>query len=119
MMGDTNHGGRPKKPVKKEWRITIRLTEAERYILKGKAREAGTNLANYIRAAAIKGKVVALPQVKDHAFFRQAIGISTNLNQVARAVNKQGILPLYTKLKEIIGFFDEQMKQVQNDQQGN
>ncbi len=115
-MGDSKKGGRPRLPVKKERRVSIRLTDAEFYILMRRSREVGMSLAQFIRDAAIKGKIIARPQLKDHAFFREVIGISTNLNQVARAVNRQGILPLYTRLAEIITFFDVQIKRLRDDQ---
>lgn len=115
-MGDSKKGGRPRLPVKKERRVSIRLTDAEFYVLMRRSREAGMNLAQFIRDAAIKAKIIARPQLKDHTFFREVIGISTNLNQVAKAVNRQGILPLYTKLSEIITFFDGQIQRLRDDQ---
>lgn len=74
------------------------------------------NLAQFIRDAAIKANIIARPQLKDHTFFREVIGISTNLNQVARAVNRQELLPMFTRLKEIIDFFDAQIKRLRDDQ---
>ncbi|WP_423736535.1 plasmid mobilization protein [Chitinophaga caseinilytica] len=115
-MGDSKKGGRPRLPVKKERRVSIRLTDAEFYILMRRSREAGMNLAQFIRDAAIKANIIARPQLKDHTFFREVIGISTNLNQVARAVNRQELLPMFTRLKEIIDFFDGQIKRLRDDQ---
>jgi hypothetical protein len=51
--------GRPLKPVKKTNNLVVRMTEKERLLIAGKAREAGMKLSEWFRLAAKRARVVA------------------------------------------------------------
>jgi hypothetical protein len=58
-----NKGGAPKKRVKRELIIRIRMTATERFYIDSKAKAAGMRSSSWIRAAAKSAKVV--PRLTD------------------------------------------------------
>ncbi|HVI44816.1 MAG TPA: plasmid mobilization relaxosome protein MobC, partial [Chitinophaga sp.] len=85
-------GGRPVKAVRKEIRTGVRLTKAEYFIVKEKARIADLRYTVYIRQMALHGQVNARLNHEERAYIRQLINIGTNLNQIAKTAHKEGIL---------------------------
>ena len=53
-------GGRPTKGVteKKKYRITVKLTTEDYYTLKGKAKNAGISMSEFVRKVLKKGNVI-------------------------------------------------------------
>jgi len=64
-------GGRPSKKLKRELRVTVRFSRLEHYILQQKATKAGMNVSEFIRPAAIYGKVIARQTEEERHFTRQ------------------------------------------------
>ena len=69
-----------KSNEKKEYRITVRLSPEELNSIEAKAETAHMALSTYIRACALRHKVVVVEGVKECAFELKAIG--RNLNQL-------------------------------------
>ena len=69
-----------KSNEKKEYRITIRLSPEELKSIEAKAETAHMTLSTYIRACALRHKVVVVEGVKECASELKAIG--RNLNQL-------------------------------------
>ena len=84
-------GGRPSKKLKRELRVTVRFSRLEHYILQQKATKAGMNVSEFIRPAAIYGKVIARQTEEERYFTRQLVGMANNLNQMAKLANTEGI----------------------------
>ena len=83
--------GRPAKDIKKIVRACVRLTQHEYFIIKEKAANAGMKPSNYIRQTAINARVISrLTDVEVH-FVRQLIGMSGNINQVAKICHRDGL----------------------------
>ena len=83
--------GRPAKTFKKEIRACIRFTQYEYYIIKEKAVQAGVNASVYIRQTAIEAKIIARLTEEELHFVRQLVGMSSNMNQVAKICHREGL----------------------------
>jgi hypothetical protein len=84
-------GGRPTKSLKRELRITARFSRLEHYILQQKAGKAGINVSEFIRQAAITGKITARLTAEEQDAIRKVIGMANNVNQMAKAANTEGM----------------------------
>ena len=90
---------RPQKEtdMKREHRVTIRLTDTEFSIIENAATQAEMSISEYMRTQTIEGKVNARFEiVADVNQIKKLIGefgkIGSNLNQIARYFNQGGIL---------------------------
>ena len=90
---------RPQKEtdMKREHRITIRLTDTEFSIIENAATQAEMSISEYMRTQTMEGKVNARFEiVADVNQIKKLIGefgkIGSNLNQIARYFNQGGIL---------------------------
>ncbi len=90
-------GGRPKVRVRRETHVKVRLTATEHFLITGKAKDAGMRLSDWIRAAARAAKVVARLKPEDLQIMRMLTGLATNLNQLTKIANRDGILTIDTK----------------------
>ena len=97
--------GRPAKAIKKEIRACVRLTHHEYFIIKEKAARAGLNPSVYIRQSAIQSRAISRLTEEEVHFVRQLIGISNNMNQVAKVCHQDG-------LYEAMRYFEQYRKQV-------
>lgn len=90
---------RPQKEtdMKREHRVTIRLTDTEFSIIENAATQAEMSISEYMRTQTMEGKVNARFEiVADVAEIKKLIGefgkIGSNLNQIARYFNQGGII---------------------------
>ena len=90
---------RPQKEtdMKREHRVTIRLTDTEFSIIENAAAQAEMSISEYMRTQTMEGKVNARFEiVADVDQIKKLIGefgkIGSNLNQIARYFNQGGIL---------------------------
>lgn len=95
-------GGRPAKRLKRNRTVVIRMTETERLLVTGKAREAGLNLSAWFRSAAKKGVVVARLRPEEVATLRMLSGMANNLNQLARLAHLEGLLSVQGKCRQAL-----------------
>jgi predicted DNA binding CopG/RHH family protein len=85
-------GGRRKKEVKKDIRAAVRFTKTEYFIVKEKAAIAGISLSKYIRRVAINEQIRIRLTEEETKISRHLVGISHNLNQIAKACHDEGML---------------------------
>ena len=83
--------------MKREHRVTIRLTDTEFSIIENAAEQAEMSISEYIRTQTMQGQVNARFEiVADVAEIKKLIGefgkIGSNLNQIARYFNQGGII---------------------------
>ena len=90
---------RPQKEtdIKREHRVTIRLTDTEFSIIENAATQAEMSISEYMRTQTMEGKVNARFEiVADVDQIKKPIGefgkIGSNLNQIARYFNQGGVL---------------------------
>ena len=90
---------RPQKEtdMKREHRVTIRLTDTEFSIIENAATPAEMSISEYMRTQTMEGKVNARFEiVADVDQIKKLIGefgkIGSNLNQIARYFNQGGII---------------------------
>ena len=90
---------RPQKEMdmKREHRVTIRLTDIEFSIIENAAEQAEMSISEYMRTQTMEGNVTARFEiVADVDEIKKLIGefgkIGSNLNQIARHFNQGGII---------------------------
>src|SRR5437868_5875856 len=83
--------GRPTKDIKKVVRACVRLSQHEYFIIKEKAANAGMKPSGYMRQTAIYARVIPRLNQEEVHFVRQLIGMSGNLNQVAKVCHREGL----------------------------
>ena len=86
-----NKAGRPVKTIRKEVRACVRFTKYEYFIIKEKAAQAGVKASVYIRQTAIQSQIVSRLTDEQLQFVRQLIGMSANINQVAKVCHRDGL----------------------------
>lgn len=89
---------RPKKQstLRKEKRVTVRLTDVQYAIIAENAKRAGMKVAEYVRDQAVHRPIkISYPIVADlpelQKLTDQFAGIANNLNQIARHFNMGGL----------------------------
>jgi hypothetical protein len=90
--GKSNCKGRPTKPVKRESVTGVRFTKAEYFVIKQKASKSGLGITVYIREMALKGQVTQRMNEEERQFVRQLVGMSKNINQLAKKAHQEGLL---------------------------
>ncbi|TXK45372.1 MobC family plasmid mobilization relaxosome protein [Pontibacter qinzhouensis] len=95
-------GGRPAKSIKRSCTLVVRLTETERLLVRGKAREAGLSTSAWFRVAAKKATVVARLSPEEAAQLRMLSGLANNLNQLARLAHREGLLSVQGKCRQAL-----------------
>jgi hypothetical protein len=104
--------GRPKKAVTRHRTTGIRFTKAEHFVITEKAKKAGVKLTTYIREMAINGQVKNRLTDEERGFVRQLIGMSNNLNQVARTCHEEGALTALRYFERYRNEIDVLLKQL-------
>ena len=91
-MVQFNKGGRPRKLAgeKMNYKVTVKMSTVEYYTLKGKAKEAGVSLSEFVRNSVMKTLVVQRLTPEMHVELRKLTGMANNLNQIARKANALG-----------------------------
>ena len=102
-------GGRPTKGAaeKKKYRITVKLTTEDYYTLKGKAKNAGISMSEFVRKVLAKGCVIERLDIEQADFIRKLCGMANNLNQLAYRANTEGFHAIAPFHKIIISKIDE------------
>jgi hypothetical protein len=93
--------GRPKKAVKKEVRACVRFTQAEYAIVMQKAIQAGLKAAPYLRLAANQSPLRIRLSEEQMQILRKLVGMSNNVNQIAKICHQEGYLKAFAKFEEI------------------
>ena len=108
-------GGRPRKKVKRETQLMVRLTENERFLIEEKARDAGMKPSAWFRLAAKKAKVLARLKPDDLKHLRTLTGMANNLNQLTRLAHQEGLTFIRQSCKAILLEIDVILNQLGSD----
>jgi mobilization protein NikA len=84
--------GRPVIAIKKEVRACIRFSRPEYFIVKENAAKAGLKPSGLIRQLALFANVKPRLTEEERQFVRQLIGMSNNINQIAKSCHQEGAL---------------------------
>jgi hypothetical protein len=114
-MDQRKKGGRPVKRVKKSCTLAVRVTETERLLVTGKAREAGMKTSVWFRAAAKKATVTARLKPGEAMLLRMLSGLANNLNQLARLAHREGLLTIQGKCRKAIDEIDHLLQRLGKD----
>lgn len=114
-QGSKKAGGRPVKAIKKDVVIRLRVDKQELLVLRHKAKQAGQNLSDYIRRAAIYGTVRARVTQEQMDMIRKLVGVSTNLNQLAREFNRAAMAKTAAAVQDFGNKVDELLKFLKGD----
>jgi len=103
------------KEPKRNKEVKVRMSDAEHYAIGEKAHKAGKQLAVYMRDAALQKEIKAQltpEQVEAYVAYRRTLtGLSNNLNQLLRAVHKEGLMKFAVKVEVVLKEIDEKLKQ--------
>ncbi|WP_421917858.1 plasmid mobilization protein [Marinifilum sp.] len=95
---------RPRK-LQEELRIhqlNIRLTDSEQSYALKQAEMAGLSPANWIRTSAFSKKALQIKVSPMHrAYYRQLVGLGSNVNQLTRKINQHQYPKIYQQLLEV------------------
>jgi uncharacterized protein (DUF1778 family) len=89
-----HRGGAPRKAIKKEKSIRVRLSATQYFLIDNKAKSAGMKISDWFRAAAIGAKVIARLSHEERLFMKDLSGMANNLNQLTRVANGGGLLSM-------------------------
>jgi len=83
---------RPKKPIKRGERITIRFTKTEMKTINKITDKIGVDRTEYIRNRSLNYIVHPRLTPEEANIYRQLAGMANNLNQLAKAANNRDIM---------------------------
>jgi hypothetical protein len=112
----TNRGGRPKKTIKCDQKLTVMCTLLERTVIEAKARLALLTVSEYVRKMALGGKMESRQKVlpKEVLAFTATLNhMAANLNQIAKKRN--GIDELNALQRAELEYFSRRFKQLAVD----
>ncbi|RAJ31149.1 plasmid mobilization protein [Pedobacter cryoconitis] len=110
-----HRGGAPQKRIKRANGIRVRLTATERFMIESKAREAGMRISDWIRAAALKAKVVGRISEEDRRVLHLLAGMANNLNQLTKLAHTSGIMSIVIKCDNLLTEIDQTLKYLNSD----
>ncbi|NOU60571.1 plasmid mobilization protein [Marinifilum caeruleilacunae] len=84
------------------YQVNIRLTETEKLKADEQAEMAGLSVANWLRTAAFSKKTLQVKVSPMHrTYYRQLVGIGSNVNQLARKINQNQYPKIYQQLLDV------------------
>jgi hypothetical protein len=110
-----NKGGAPKKRVRRELIIRIRMTATERFYIDSKAKTAGMRSSSWIRAAAKSAKVVPRLTDDERRVLWMLAELSNNLNQLTKLAHQLGLLSVVRDCSKILNEIDITLKRLNNN----
>ncbi|WP_010664400.1 plasmid mobilization protein [Marinilabilia salmonicolor] len=95
---------RPKKEIEelRIHQVNIRLTDIEREYAEKQAELSGLTVAKWLRRAAFSKRPLVLSKVTPmhRAYYKQLVGISTNINQIAKNLNQGKYTKIFSGITE-------------------
>ena len=110
-----NKGGAPKKRVKRELIIRIRMSATERFQIVDKAKAAGMRASTWIRASAKSAKVIPRLTADERRILWMLAELSNNLNQLTKLAHQLGLLRVVRQCQEVLKQIDDNLTQLNKD----
>lgn len=95
-------GGRPKKDIKRDYTLSVRMTKMERVRIEGKAKKAGMKPTEWFRQAAKSAEVKPRLTPADLKHLGMLAGLANNLNQLTKLSHAKGILETVAFVKKLL-----------------
>jgi hypothetical protein len=115
-----NKGGAPKKRVRRDIIMRIRMTATNRFKIETKAKEAGMAASSWIRAAALSSKITPRLTPDERRIIWMLAELANNLNQLTKLAHQVGLLTVVRKLDQLLKEIDETFKLIhKNDRESD
>jgi hypothetical protein len=108
-------GGAPKKKVRRESIMRIRMTAAERFLIVSKAKTAGMPPSSWIRAAAKSAKIVPRLTAEEGRILWMLSGLANNFNKVTKRAHQLGLLKVVRDCDSLLKEIDVIFKKLNNN----
>ena len=108
-------GGRPKKEIKRDYTLSVRMTKIERIRIDSKAKKAGLNPTEWFRQAAKSAQVTPRLSPSDIKHLGMLAGLANNLNQLTRLAHIKGIAHLVQPLQKLLADIGELVEKLFED----
>jgi hypothetical protein len=108
--------GRPPKAIKQEKFLGFWVTRKQHFIIGQKAAQASVNISDYMRQVAIFGRVKTRWREGDQELLGKLIGMSNDLNRIADAAEKEGVLNAMVYFRKYRDRIDNILKQFSHDE---
>lgn len=108
-------GGAPKKRIRREAHVKVRLTNTERFLIESKAKEAGMLISDWFRQATLKAKIVPRITTEDRRVLHMLAGMANNLNQLTKLAHTSGLLTIAIKCSSLLEEIDQALKYLTSD----
>lgn len=99
---EKHKGGRPKKDIKRDYTLSVRMTKMERLRIEGKAKKAGMKTTEWFRQAAKSAEVKPRLTPAEVKHLAMLAGLSNNLNQLTRLAHIKGITYILEALQKML-----------------
>jgi predicted DNA binding CopG/RHH family protein len=83
--------GRPVQNARKDIRAAVRFARADYTIIEQKAGKAGLKISEFIRQSSMNVSIKSRLTPEEMQLVRKLVGMSTNMNQVARTCHREGL----------------------------
>lgn len=110
-----NKGGAPKKRVRRELIVRIRMTATERFQINAKAKAAGMRSSTWIRASAKSAKIVPRLTAEERRILWMLAGLANNLNQLTKLAHQLGLLTVVRDCNKLLKEIDITLKHLNSN----
>ena len=107
--------GRPPKAIKQEKNIGFFVTNAQYFIIKQKAEQAGVNISDYLRQTAVFGLVKTRWTAVERECFLKWVGISNDVNRMVKIAREEGARSALLHFIAVRDMIDDLLKRLTHD----
>ena len=112
--GKKKTAGRPPKNIKKTINASVRYSNVEYLIIKGKAKKCGLPVSSYIRQSSIQQPIKPRLTDEEILIVRQLVGMSNNMNQMAKTCHREGLFTSMVYFETVRGGLDALLKKLKS-----
>lgn len=105
-----NKGGAPKKKVRRELIIRVRMTATERFQIDNKAKAAGMRFSSWLRVSAKCAKIVPRLTAEERRILWMLAELANNLNQLTKLAHQAGLSRIINDCNLILKEIDLTLK---------
>ena len=110
-----NKGGAPRKTIKRDLDIRVRLNATERFMMDTKAQAAGIKTSDWVRQAIKSAKVIPRLSAEELKILRMLAGLANNLNQLMKLAHRNPQLSIEGKCRNLLFRIDYTLRLINKD----